>query len=138
MGQQRLGIAKRSSQTRLFDFRRCNKRIGPEHRSNQNVDTRVASTGYEHHLSPICLERSKPVARTLWLLEIKRVDTPGQLKAIKRVSDTMNNNKDLLAFVQSRGWEHAVLNDGLLIKESITGKINHCVLKNYVVSSHCL
>ena len=48
-----------------------------------------------------------------------------------------NNHKDLLAFVQSRGWEHTVLNDGLLIKESITTEtINRLCFEANITLSH--
>ena len=48
-----------------------------------------------------------------------------------------HNHADLLAFVQSRGWEHAILNDGLLITESITAEtINRLCFEANITLSH--
>ena len=47
------------------------------------------------------------------------------------------NHTELLTFVQSQGWEYTVLNDGLLIKESIAGDtINRMCFEANIELSH--
>ena len=47
------------------------------------------------------------------------------------------NHTELLAFVQSQGWDYTVLNEGLLIKESIAGQtINRMCFEANITLSH--